>query len=355
MKNTASISALIIAFSAIAGLAVLSTACGDDDTTNGGSSSGSTSGSTSGTTSSGGTSSGSTSSGGTSSGGTETGAQAYAKATCTHIMTCTPNGFAAQYASVDACATGTTTGTGTAVTYPGLTQQTDAELQACAAKLATQDCTLTSPPAECVPKAGTLADGTKCNIATQCSGGLCGSRGSDGCGTCAKTKAKDETCDPAKGECAAGLYCKTDKCAELIAKDGACTLAESAFCVDGTVCTATATDAGKCVAKAKIGEACEATFSASTCYTGLFCNADKKCAEPTYGAVDAECNGTDKLCKASTCDTTAKKCVAYVAEGGDCDPTFVDAAKRCDPTKDACDATSKKCEAPKASTATVCQ
>lgn len=343
MKNTASVSALILAFSAMAGVAVLSAACGDDDSTPGSStSSGGTSG-TSGTSGTpagdGGTSGSPGTSSGTSGTPGKTGAQAYAEASCAYQKKCTPNGFAAMYADEAACATAK----GSAPAAPeGTTAPTDAELTACATALATQDCI--TPIAACSPKAGTLADGKACNIGyAQCSGGACAGNGTDfSCGTCAAAKAKDAACDPLKFECATGLHCDATAktCKEMIAKDGACTTADAAYCAPGTGCTAVGTTAGTC--KALV--AADGDCSAANCAAGLLCNADKKCKEPTYADVGGDCDLTvGKYCKKSACDQAdTKKCVAYVATGATCDG----GAKACDPSKDTCDfAGDKTCKA----------
>ena len=359
MKNSASVSALILAFSAIAGIAVLSTACGDDDATPNNTSSSSTSGAsgtsggTSGTSGASGTSGTSGASGTSGTSGSTSGDPALAQATasCERTKKCTPNAFAAKYADVAACATATKS-TGTATDYPGVTEP---DADKCAKAYAAQPCEVDifhPVPADCgFTGAGTLADATKCNFGAQCANGACTAVGSDGCGTCSKAGAKGDDCSATK-PCGSTLFCDGTKCADPIAKDGDCTISQLSGCAVNTTCTASATAAGKCKAVVGIDQDCETTLIGSTCYGGLFCNADKKCKEPTFGAVDAECNGTDKQCKQSACDVTAKKCVAYIATGGTCDG----AAKQCDPSKDSCDlAGDKTCKAIKAGTANVCK
>jgi len=251
MKKTASISALIVAFSAIAGLAVMSTACGDDDTTNGGTtSSGGTSGATSGGTS--GATSGGTSgatSGGTS-GSTSGDALALAKANCARTKACQPNFYAANYADDAACASAGSSGTTT--TYPGLESIAAAD---CAAKVtANTDSSQNSTVILGCTKAGTLADATACNFAGQCANGLCSkAAATDNCGKCGAAKKDGETCDPAKNECVTGDYCATDKC--------------KAF--------------------GKAGDACDATDATKAlCGLGLACK-DKKCTAPPRSATRA--------------------------------------------------------------------
>jgi len=311
--STSYATAIVLGFASLS-LCAVTAACGDDDAPGATSTSSSSS-------SGGGDGRGSTTSSSSSSGGDP--AKDAAKAGCEKQKTCAPNNFAAQYASVDACVTDTTSGTPTTTTtapvYPGVDP-------ACATKTATAACG--EFPAEC--SKGTLAAEGACDGPNQCLSGICTKAAAATCGKCAAVLKENDPC-PADFNCGAGLRCDGTKCVKPLADGTACaTPAEAAACdlFGGSTCLS---DTKVCGKKRQIDGKCAPGASGTPsqdCRFGLTCK-DEKCQDvaATYKDLDATCAVGD-ICKKSFC--TGGTCKAYLAENAAC---AVDLSTGfCDPT-----------------------
>lgn len=310
MKDLGGLVSIIGTF-AIGALVVV--ACGGDDvvtqtyTPDGGTSSGGSSGATS--------SSGSgTSSGGASSSGSIDTVAAYAGAYCKWLAKCSSATFLQYWGDEATCETFFHDAETKKATLAGFAT-TPTQYQDCAAKLDTAACD-EATVAECQLK-GTLADATPCGVAAQCSGGACVKTAFAACGKCAALGGEGAECGTGRPECQAGLGCtpSTQKCTKPLAEGADCT-AGGAACASGLKCISK-----KCAKPLAVGGDCSGAL-AGACATGLFCADDHTCqalaSKPA--ALGDACEDLTLGCKLSSCDVqlSTAKCVALVAEGGDC-------------------------------------
>ncbi len=186
-------------------------------------------------------------------------------------------------------------------------------------------------PAAC-KRSGTLLNGAPCAAGDQCKSGFCNFDGTPACGACADKTSLGGVCKDdldcvesavcAKGKCVApsddkgtcsdtqpckiAFACKAGTCGARVSSGGACQELEQdcvlglrcngtslvcepyataklgevcgitatgslAFCEYGTKCKMTGPSAGTCIVAAKQGEACNKSFTGSTCEVPLQC------------------------------------------------------------------------------------
>ncbi|MGZ3454473.1 MAG: hypothetical protein ACXVEF_33005 [Polyangiales bacterium] len=186
-----------------------------------------------------------------------------------------------------------------------------ADLAACsdAAKTASCESLLdNNPPAACMPKKGSVANGTACGDDAQCSSGFCGFDDAKRvCGVCGGAPMAGATCADGK-KCGQGFVCATNgKCAAPVAEGATCD--DTIPCQAGLSCAG-----GKCAKKvATEGGACGGTSPDCDNAQGLFC-VTNKCVKVTFVAEGTQC-GLD----IDTTTTPAKvKGVTLCNHGGWC-------------------------------------
>lgn len=289
-------------------------ACGGDDVVNqtytpdGGTSSGGTSGATSSSGTGTSSSSGETSSSGSSGGGES----AYVTAYCTYLSKCSHSAFLELFGDDAGCQTAIQ-GSATKYSTLGGFSITADQYSACANKLSAGSCG--EMFAEC-QFMGTLADATPCGDSIQCKGGACVKTAFAACGKCAPLGGEGAECGSGRAECQAGLGCtpNTQKCTKPLAEGATCQLGGTA-CSPGLKCISK-----KCTKPLADGADC--TGAEGSCASTSFCADDKKCTALATKPANAgdSCDDPSIGCKLSSCDAVPKpnKCVALVAEGGDC-------------------------------------
>jgi hypothetical protein len=235
---------------------------------------------------------------------------------------------------VNACATELSTQCVNANSYPG-TGATAASVEACASATSTASCTQYGLPiAGCSAPAGTLANGAPCSLGEQCAGGACHVTSVVTCGTCTqKTPPQAGTCT-LDSDCAAGQVC-TGTCVTPAGAGGACRpyggLGQGQDGCQGTFYCAvsssvTGTVSGTCTSLPGKGQPCAGqsfgTSSTTGCANGLVCTASAgspngaTCDTPNYVALGASCAQTTAICKGGSC--VGGVCVAYAAAGSPC-------------------------------------
>ncbi len=187
------------------------------------------------------------------------------------------------------------------------TGNTPDRVEQCVAALKAESCSdyfAGNIPAACV-NTGTLADGTSCAFAGQCSSTYCTGLGDAACGTCGQALASGADCSNG-GTCARGQTCYTAPGANgtttcLTEGTAGASCSRAAPCGAGLSCVGTLTNGGTgtCMAAANtVGAACDPTArTAPGCdrSIGLFCNATSKtCTAVTFAASGAACGvGSD--------------------------------------------------------------
>jgi len=164
---------------------------------------------------------------------------AMAEATCSNRESCYPYAFAAMGNKAECLRVEVYLCEQTQL-WAG-TDETAAELKACAEKVVNATCSCT-PDEVCGPGqyVGTLADGAACGFGGQCLGGFCKHSGSE-CGTCQTLVPAGGACDLESSPCVFHHYCDTSSgvCAPHKEPGSACAQSEECnnddrhLCVDG--------------------------------------------------------------------------------------------------------------------------
>jgi hypothetical protein len=249
------------------------------------------------------------------------------------------------------------------------TGNTPDRTEQCVAAIKTESCTdyfAGNTPAACI-NTGTLADGTACAFAGQCSSTYCDGLANSACGTCGQPLASGADCSNG-GTCARGQTCftspgmmSTTTCITEGASGASCSRA--APCATGLSCVGTLAMGamGTCMAAGTMpGVACDPTArTAPGCdrAVGLFCNATSKtCTAVTFAANGAACGvGTD----GNLIDCTAGVCFGSTIGGanpmmGTCKADAADGAA-CDTANGPGCSAPAKCVTGSGSTAGTCQ
>lgn len=213
---------------------------------------------------------------------------AYAKATCTQANTCAPFTVTINFNDETTCEQREAMGCAALFGIHGSTL-TPTALDACATAISGETCTQyldNHQPAECDFK-GTLADGSACGTASQCSSGYCKLAAGSSCGTCAMRT----------GTCATDADCPSDQ-----------------LCA-GTTCVTPVTQTGMCDNGMHICQRTMVCLGEQMNDSGL-----GGCGTP--GGVGAACQDAED-CKGGVgivCDTTAMMCVQAqtAATGASC-------------------------------------
>jgi hypothetical protein len=214
---------------------------------------------------------------------------------------------------------------------PGVTV-TDAQLDACIAKIKTLDCSSPAGIAEC-EFTGSLANDAPCDIDAQCQSGACFKAPSlDGgvqvadCGTCKPKAAADADCSAAK--CGNGYRCVPGNGGPTCVKLGAVTEAcsASAPCGGNLSCVGNV-----CTKPLALGAACTNALGVAPCDTaaGHYCkalpNQSGLCTAVGYATPPNLCGIsiaalTVTQCSNSSCSSQipAGTCVPYAGAGEAC-------------------------------------
>lgn len=264
---------------------------------------------------------------------TDEGAQQYAEGVCGAFDKCfADNAMQMLFGSQSACVARMKAWTLAVYSQSGASASGD-QLAACGDAYASSSCadlTQGPTPAACeLP--GTLAAGTACASAAQCTTGYCKFGASGGCGTCATRAAAGAACS-SSNDCDNDLVCKDNVCAatRIVASGGTCDESDSAQeCVYGTYCKRNAgASTGACTAYAAAGANC--ADAECDAFAGMACNQADVCAVYGVSAAGGACRGTTfNLCAdrgdcVNGTSTTAGTCQASVAVGGSCTPSGPD-------------------------------
>lgn len=192
---------------------------------------------------------------------------------------------------------------------------TQAQIDACAARLALTPCVSGIPECEFT---GQLATGDTCSTDAQCQSGTCTFPTGDTskeCGKCQARAAAGEACSY-DFDCAIGLACNavSKKCMSPLPASASCVAAEE-MCGPGLTCLG-----GLCTERIPVGSACEYRGHIKygyydDCAAGSWCRSDTKVCTAfdkvtqTAGIGEA-CEDLKLPCRASNCDPATKKCVA---------------------------------------------
>jgi hypothetical protein len=209
---------------------------------------------------------------------------------------------------------------------PGLSLS-QATADACAAGLAALDCPSfdrTAFPAECFAT-GTLEAGAACDLDGQCASGLCyhANLASAACGVCTPPAPLGGDCSAT--DCAPQFVCVRNKCVAKVKVGGACNVTDKP-CLSLLECVG-----GKCAAPVGVGQPClGGTLPNCDFSQDLFCKADTTpatCVPLPFADLGQSC-GTDTatstltLCRDSYCpgvnSLKSSKCAANVKGGQPC-------------------------------------
>jgi hypothetical protein len=297
----------------LVGTLVIAVACSSSDDANdpGTTSSGASGSSTSGSIGGGSSSSGASSS----SGGSSVSLDGYANAVCAKVQRCQPKGFLVDWATKDECVADVIASNQAGLTALPGSQVSQAQVDACAAKVAATSCAFRLDDLEECALTGTFDDGTPCYDGRQCKSGRCKRGFSDDCGTCAPHESEGGECIEV-ADCAFGLSCEgtaaPGACTKALERDAACTK-DGPPCGPGLRCVS-----GHCADPVADGGACAP--DGDECSRGLTCQSSV-CKEPVtnVAALGEKCPG-DTVCRKSSCRGApgSETCVAYAREGADC-------------------------------------
>ncbi len=123
---------------------------------------------------------------------------------CDRLSRCNPRGFSAKYDNN--CVPRRKQLCLNALGAPG-TASTPSSVEACAQTYPSFACAALAnggTPAPCLPRAGSLTNGTPCNFSSQCASTFC-AIGTSPCGSCQPITNPGDAC--ANGACSTGLYC----------------------------------------------------------------------------------------------------------------------------------------------------
>jgi hypothetical protein len=262
---------------------------------------------------------------GSSSTGTTTIEQACAdaaSAACQRYQSCSAALVTFEFGDVGTCQTRVSTQCRTRLAAPD-EASTPNTLEACVAKFPQVACDKlfsNDPPSECLPPAGTRAQGAACGDDSQCQSAFCGIDTNKVCGTCQSAPAAGAACIGQR--CVPGLVCDAQtKCVKPGAIDSACDSASP--CTPGLVCFRR-----KCVAAPGQGAPCDpAGISDPTCdlSQGLYCDpTSHTCKQAAFGNAGDPCGIVDSTYRACSGSTY---CNASSALGkGTCQPKAADGA-----------------------------
>jgi len=269
-----------------------------------------------------------------------------AAARCAQRSTCTNGvGVTKTYGDMTTCLAREKLGCENALAAKSTGNTPDRTVE-CSAAIKTESCTdyfAGNAPAACI-NTGTLADGTACAFAGQCSSTYCVGLGNAACGSCGQPLAAGADCSN-DGTCARGQTCfsantgmgmTTQSCVTEGAAGASCS--RTAPCATGLSCVGTLAmgATGTCMPAATMaGAACDPTSrTAAGCdrALGLWCNATSKtCTAITFAANGAACGvGSDGNlidCTGGACYGSSNSinnpmmgtCKADAADGAACD------------------------------------
>jgi hypothetical protein len=244
----------------------------------------------------------------------------FSTAVCNLLDECEPIFFQSVYGDVATCIRRYAVQTSLYAADPGTTA-TPALLEGCAKALTGLSCAEgISPngPAACNSVPGTQADGTACGDDGQCSGGFCKRTTDPSCGVCAKRVGLGEACS---ADCEFGLVCASGMCAEIVAAGGACDATHPCQSVLSCI-------GGVCSTPLAAGAACQAITDCDL-DKGYFCDGTKTCQPLGLAKIGEACGMVGNgivLCLAGSCTAPSPNmgtCVAFIADGGACDPTQI--------------------------------
>jgi hypothetical protein len=256
-----------------------------------------------------------------------------AAARCMKLSTCSATVFAERYPDEATCESRQKAACLNSLAAPS-TGNTPAATETCVAAIAGWACgdfiTNDNTPAACLPKQGTLADGSPCAYSGQCQSAYCSVGPNAVCGTCAAEPRAGDSC--ATQGCGPNLNCsKANTCVVFGAMGAACDPMTQP-CGASLVCVgATMTAMGVCqTAGATVGAACDPksqTMPACDARAGLACNTTTMmCAQVTPAAAGSACGPVNSV--ATPCanqgfcppaGTNPRNCIAVAADGAACD------------------------------------
>ena len=155
---------------------------------------------------------------------------------------------------------------------------------------------------------GTLPDGSVCNTATQCKGGVCVIAASnDGgtsttCGKCSTGVPLGGACNITGNSCVTGASCVKNVCVARGSVDLAGDCDATSECKTSLACVS-----NKCVALGGSGTKCQ---SSQDCQDTLVC-VQQACAASI--AVGGDCSMSPTACLNGICDPQSKKCSGFIA------------------------------------------
>lgn len=257
---------------------------------------------------------------------------AVAKARCLRLSNCSSSDFQRQWADEATCEERLKLSCLTGLDAEG-TGSTPETVQACAAAIPNQTCQdffQGGTPTECLPVAGTLANGTPCIASSECSSTFCAVPAHAKCGACAPLPQAGDSCEVI-GCGGRGLICDgvTKQCVTPVPAGGTCSSGDP--CISGYTCVRPpGQPTGSCMQQGvTAGTTCDpAHRTAADCNrdAGLYCDsATKLCKVLSYAAASAPCgniSGVVTVCTAGALCTQNKTCSAPVLEGMSCDPVY---------------------------------
>jgi hypothetical protein len=250
-----------------------------------------------------------------------------ASAICSKLQSCAPFLVQLEYGSVSTCEQVTQGPCTEALGANGVTASTS-EVESCAQGYTGASCSdleSNNTPSACQVH-GSLAAGTACGSAIQCSGdSYCNIGTNSTCGVCAALVAAGGSCQ-AESDCEKGLVCHTatgataGTCVAPVAQGASCT-AGGTPCAFPDVCTG-----GTCQAAGGAGAQCDPAAGNCDITQGLYCGQNSVCTKATIVSAGQACglvNGTYALCgSGSTCTlsgtTGMGTCAAAAANGASC-------------------------------------
>jgi hypothetical protein len=235
---------------------------------------------------------------------------------CKKMAECAPGYLSYYYGTVADCVERTRLFTPWLLALPSTNLTLDLVAK-CTDALSNVACSdyLTSDPDECWI-AGALADGSPCNVSSQCASMYCNFQ-SWSCGTCAPMPVVGASCQH-NGDCGRGQLCMGDNTCQLPRNENE-TCSSTLYCRKGLNC-----NNGTCTARpATLGASCDATnkiFCADD--QSFFCSPQNQCVAIEWATIGKSCGVTSsKAVICSGLDTcSGVTCVDGPADGGDCDP-----------------------------------
>jgi hypothetical protein len=183
---------------------------------------------------------------------------------------------------------------------PG-TSFTSTFIEACAASFKDLSCDARGASDACEVKAGTLEGTAACASERQCASGRCSTTIAGTCGACQGTRGEGEACNGIDLVCRPGMTCSAGKCAVVTKGDVGAPCGGAAACKNGIFCD---TRANVCTAPRDVGGACASEYE---CAFDLTCASGKCVARVAEGG---ECSDRTPPCaQGFGCDPDQKRCV----------------------------------------------